>query len=556
MENYLRNIGTNKELFEAGYDKVKPIMDSLGFSSFRTGQWEIIRSLMSGTDTIGVLPTGSGKSLTFILPALIHDWQVVVFSPLIALMRDQVASLHEMGLKAAKLNSESTTAEVMSALDSWVKKKIQFLYVAPERLKDQQFQAIMEKLPPSFVVLDEAHTLSQWAPSFRPAYTKVGEFIKQYQPRVVGAFTATATDNICKDIKDVLFIPEAMLLDFSQSRPNLVQHNLSASNAEEARIMVRNLLKDSNESAIVYVPTQKDTETMKAFLDSQGVPATWYHADVPPTQKKSNQDDFMHGCIPVMVATNAFGMGIDKGDIRKVIFAGLPQNIEEYSQGIGRGGRDGETCLCYLIDTPDSRYMQELLYTKSNPTAEDVTSLYAYLKSRVNSKNTIAKTAEEMAKELPGVEINAAMGVLVRYKVVERSSPTAKIAHIKFLESGAENKKWQELLPVVRQEGLPTANDYYEVDLESLVRVFGKRLETIRAWIRDLVKINAIEFVPPFKGKVTTIIGDISLVDLDDVRKRTKLEAQRYRLVRELAGLPDAQMEDYVREYFKSGGLK
>lgn len=331
-----------------------------GYSSFRKGQEKIISSLLDGRDVFAIMPTGSGKSLCYQIPALAFDGITLVVSPLISLMQDQVRSLIAMGVRAAYLNSSLTPRQIQLATENAAKGVYKIIYVAPERLNTPNFLNFAVNSSISLVAVDEAHCISQWGQDFRPAYLRINEFIAKLKKRPpVAAFTATATDRVKKDINKKLGLVHPLRYTGGFDRPNLyfsIEESLNK--LEYTR---KYIAAHKDDSGIIYCSTRKETERTADVLSSCGVSVRAYHAGMKDADRKTVQEDFIYGKVKVISATNAFGMGIDKPDVRYVIHMNMPARMEDYYQQAGRAGRDGEQADCILLYSPSdiilNRYM-------------------------------------------------------------------------------------------------------------------------------------------------------------------------------------------------------
>ena len=319
-----------------------------GFKHFRSGQEEVIDSILSGRDALAVMPTGAGKSVCYQVPRLMFDGVTLVSSPLISLMKDQVNALTSMGIRAAYLNRSLNNVQYNKALDNMSRGMYKIVYVAPERLVSERFVQVCRSLEISLVAVDEAHCVSQWGQDFRPGYLNIARFISGLPVRpVVSAFTATATKDVKTDIVNLLQLHEPVVLTTGFDRPNLF---FSVMRPSKKRDTLLKLIKErSGKTGIVYCSTRKKVEEISEFLCSQGFSATRYHAGLTDEERLKNQEDFVYDRKRIMVATNAFGMGIDKSDVRFVIHYNMPKNIESYYQEAGRAGRDGEDSDCILL---------------------------------------------------------------------------------------------------------------------------------------------------------------------------------------------------------------
>ena len=319
-----------------------------GYSQFRQGQETLIDSILAGKDTLGIMPTGAGKSICYQVPALMMEGITLVISPLISLMKDQVGALNAAGIHAAYLNSSLTPGQYMKALNFARQGRYPIIYVAPERLMTDAFLDFALNARISMVAVDEAHCVSQWGQDFRPSYLKIVEFIDQLKTRpVVSAFTATATSQVREDIVRILKLREPTVLTTGFDRSNL--YFAVKSPKDRYASMVNDLERHRGESGIIYCLTRKTVEEVCGKLIQDGFPATRYHAGLSDEERRRNQDDFIYDRSPIMVATNAFGMGIDKSNVRYVIHYNMPKNMESYYQEAGRAGRDGEPAECILI---------------------------------------------------------------------------------------------------------------------------------------------------------------------------------------------------------------
>ena len=332
-------------------DKLSVLKDYFGHDSFRDGQERIVDALLDGRDALCIMPTGAGKSMCYQIPALLFDGVTIVVSPLISLMKDQVGSLVQSGVPAAYINSSLSYPQFLRVLSNTEHGKYKIIYVAPERLLTDGFLDTCKKIKISMVAVDEAHCVSQWGQDFRPSYLKIVSFIKSLENRpIVGAFTATATNDVKEDIKKILRLENPFEITTGFDRPILFFGVIKSSSKDEKLI---DLIRERGDrSGIVYCATRKNVESVCELLCDNGFSATRYHAGLDEYERRKNQEDFVFDRKNIMVATNAFGMGIDKSNVTYVIHYNMPKNIESYYQEAGRAGRDGGEADCILLYSP------------------------------------------------------------------------------------------------------------------------------------------------------------------------------------------------------------
>lgn len=336
-----------------------------GYDSFREGQKKIIEAILSGRDALAIMPTGAGKSVCYQVPALMLPGVTLVISPLISLMQDQVKALNEAGIHAAFINSSLTEGQISKAIRLAGAGTYKIIYVAPERLESREFLDFASRADISMVTVDEAHCISQWGQDFRPSYLKIVDFVRNLPRRpVVSAFTATATEEVKNDILCTLNLLEPDVVVTGFDRENLYYRVENIRRKDD--FVVDYIEKHPKDSGIIYCATRKNVDSLFELLFKKGVPVTKYHAGMDNETRKKNQDDFIYDRTPVIVATNAFGMGIDKSNVRYVIHYNMPQSMENYYQEAGRAGRDGEASQCILLFSPQDIVINRFLLEKKD----------------------------------------------------------------------------------------------------------------------------------------------------------------------------------------------
>lgn len=335
-----------------------------GYPDFREGQKKVIASLLDGSDTLGIMPTGGGKSICYQIPALMMGGTTIVISPLISLMKDQVDGLDTIGVPAAYINSSLSYAQVELRIRKAAQGEYRLLYVAPERFESERFLDLLSELAVPMVAVDEAHCVSQWGHDFRPSYMRINQLVEHLPNRpLLAAFTATATDQVREDIVKHLKLRDPQVYVTGFARENL---SFSVVKGENKRDVLMNVVREHDgDAGIVYAATRKEVDQLCEYLRRQGIPAGKYHAGLTDKERAHAQEQFLYDEVRVMVASNAFGMGIDKSNVRYVIHYNMPKNMEAYYQEAGRAGRDGEPSDCILLFSPQDIHIQKFLIEQS-----------------------------------------------------------------------------------------------------------------------------------------------------------------------------------------------
>ena len=479
-----------------------------GYEDFRGIQREIIESVGSGRDTLGLMPTGGGKSITFQVPALAQEGVCLVITPLIALMKDQVSHLRQRGIRAAAIHSDMTHSAILQALDNCVYGGTQILYVSPERLHSELFQAKFRHMKVSFITIDEAHCISQWGYDFRPSYLHIAE-IRQLKPEIpVLALTATATKEVVEDIQEQLRFKEKNVFRMSFERKNLAYVVRKATDKPSE---LRHILNSVKGSAIVYARSRKRTKETAEWLVSQGISATYYHAGLDVDVKDRHQQAWVNNEKRVMVATNAFGMGIDKPDVRLVIHIDSPDSLEAYFQEAGRAGRDGKKAYAVLLyDSSDARKLSKRV-AQTYPEKEYIRDVYEHLAYffQVGTGTGRGRTFEFSIdkfcvtyKYFP-VLVNSALQILERSGYIHYEADPDNSARILFL---LERNDLYFLENTTREtEVVITAllrlygglfTDYVYIDEGFVANEAGLTQPQVYMVLKELSKRHIVDFIP------------------------------------------------------------
>lgn len=479
-----------------------------GYEDFRGIQREIIESVSSGRDTLGLMPTGGGKSITFQVPALAQEGVCLVITPLIALMKDQVSHLRQRGIRAAAIHSDMTHSAILQALDNCVYGGTQILYVSPERLHSELFQAKFRHMKVSFITVDEAHCISQWGYDFRPSYLHIAE-IRQLKPEIpVLALTATATKEVVEDIQEQLRFKEKNVFRMSFERKNLAYVVRKATDKPSE---LRHILNSVNGSAIVYARSRKRTKETAEWLVSQGISATYYHAGLDVDVKDRHQQAWVNNEKRVMVATNAFGMGIDKPDVRLVIHIDSPDSLEAYFQEAGRAGRDGKKAYAVLLyDSSDARKLSKRV-AQTYPEKEYIRDVYEHLAYffQVGTGTGRGRTFEFSIdkfcvtyKYFP-VLVNSALQILERSGYIHYEADPDNSARILFLLERNDlyflentTKETEAVITALLRLYGGLFTDYVYIDEGFVANEAGLTQPQVYMVLKELSKRHIVDFIP------------------------------------------------------------
>jgi len=548
---------------------INTLQKYFGYSQFRKGQEEIILSILEAKDTLAIMPTSGGKSLCYQLPALLLKGTAIVISPLIALMKDQVDSLSKKGILATYINSSLASDETEKRLTQAAQGDFKLLYIAPERLKNKHFKKALASFDISFLAVDEAHCISEWGHDFRPSYLNIAESLEIIGHIPIIALTATATPDVQDDIINSLRMEEVNRFVRGFDRPNL---NYTTETTTEKINRVVDICKQTNEgSTIVYCGSRKRVESFTEGLMQFGLKVISYHAGLADNFRKYAQEKFIHDETKIIVATNAFGLGIDKPDVRNVIHVDLPSSIESYYQEAGRAGRDGKSSDCIMLYHQTDRRLQDFFINSTFPSYENITNVYNYL-FNINSTSLGCKSFESIylsdaeignSINLPALTVHSVIDLLEREKILRRGS-TQGLASLQITTSeerlieyyhNVDSKKRKVLEALLRGISSDVFNRQVQFDIQHFMKKYDINYDEMRDSVRAFEFSDLIRFQFPGFSKgislLTERLNPIELpIDFKAYSKRRENAVKKLNIVQQYAETSECK-RNFILNYFR-----
>ncbi len=550
------------------------MFDEFGFTAFREGQREIVESIIAGNSTLAILPTGAGKSLCFQLPALMSEKPSIVISPMISLMKDQVDKLNAKKLRAGFINSAQSFRESESVLSDVINGRIKLLYLSPEKISSHNFSSRLKEIDWQYLFVDEAHCISEWGHNFRPSYRKIYDFAKEIGMPVISAFTATATPEVRKDIVLQLGMQNPKIFVSGFERPNL---KLNVLRPKDKKSKLAAILRSGGLPAVVYCSTRKETEEVADFLRLHGFAVNHYHAGLSAELRKLVQEDFIDDKLEVIVATNAFGMGIDKKDIRTIVHYNIPASLEHYYQEIGRAGRDGLPAEIFLLYSKRDFSVHEYLIENSYPSDEEIKAVYSgladymtialgsFFEKAIAIDKSVLKFFEK--KNITSAKLENALKSLEESGYVQLSKPQGNEYKIQYLLSPRDlkiyikkiaKKEYAEILYALARLYLSAPfSEPVKISLHNVSGSTGLRQNDVREKLRELDLLGILKFEEPNEFVTARLITTrVRTADLQISNERNEeligRAKEKLRKMKSYAETEKCRM-GFILEYFGGG---
>lgn len=536
-----------------GFKRLPAVLQAMGFTELRAGQDKAVKSIMAQRDSVVILPTSTGKSACFVIPTLCMGWKAILIYPLVALMRDQATSMQRRGLSAASISSQESDAHNASVLRSWACGELQFMLVSPERFANEEWSNVVTQFPPDLVALDEAHTFAAWADTFRHGYKVCGHFIQKVQPKVVVALSATLSDTAEAEVREGLGIQDAKLIYHYPRRENLHLSSLYLDRMSQAPPWV---VDNCQGATIVYASTRKRTEEYAEALSRYTKrPVSFYHGGMKQQDRKYVQDRFMSQSDAIISATNAFGMGVDKPDIRNVVHFDIPGDLVALAQEVGRAGRDGKDAFCTIIPTQEGIRTRRHFIRCGNPTPDDVKRFYqAAVSMREGRSGAITAKREEIARRasIDPFAIQSIMTFCLGEHIFHHDSDAARQHRVRFAEvipslTTVEMETRQAIWDVgINRDG------WWEFDVEALSEQCAREPAAVMSRLRKLHDKGYIEWVRASSTRPLRVgksIHEVPKEAFDRLAMKAERAESDLQLVLDYADTADDEKHDFLEAH-------
>ena len=556
----IRQLNTKEKNLLVYIDNLQKLLKIFGYKDLRPSQKDPIFHLFNGQDLLFVTPTSSGKSFCYIAPALCMGLKTVVFFPLVSLIQDQAYQLRLKGCNVGEITSNVSQKETQQALIDWENGLLDFLFIAPERLNSPNFMELMEKVPPDFVVVDEIHSASEYGENFRSSYKLIAPFIKKVCPKLFLGQTATMSQDVEKDVREIFDLHDTPKMVRAYSRPNLLYSIAPEMQNGYDDYIFREINAYPLVPTIVYCSSISKVKSLYATYGSSIIGgAMMYYGELKPSEKESNQQNFITGNVRVAFATNAFGMGINKADIGKVIFASFPGSIEELTQCFGRGGRNGCECKCILCPDEFSLRIQRNFIESGFPDEYCFQQTYKTLKNAQDSISGLVTLTISDIADIIGYDVRSVAAVCEFFKgygIIQRMSKSNK-AKIRYLDcpSKEEQDKLYEKFLKYRDKidflGVENEEDRcIDIEIDFLAQELGVGEETVKKNLKNFSDLGFIYYKKPFNSMPIKIIKSYSDFDYNKVIEKRNKKLEKLNSVIEYSLLPKNKLGNFLEDYY------
>ncbi len=546
-----RPLRFDEEMYQKGRRNLPRAIDEYGFTSLRPGQEKIVKPILGCTDTICILPTGGGKTACFVIPAMAHGWRLLVFSPLRALMKDQIEGLNERGIVAMSLSSDNSDAKNAEAIRGWISGECKILLVAPERLFNDNFMAAIRKAPPQMIAVDEAHVLEAWGDNFRSSYNRIGDLIDWINPQVIVALTATSSPEVERAVRRVFRMENAIKIDHYVRRDNL-----KLSSGEFTDLYdVTDKIEEIDGKVLVYCGTRAKCNVYACEIgEILGEPVGVYHAGVEKKAKELAQKAFKEGVTRVMCATNAFGMGVDIPDIRGVIHVVHPIDPEALSQEIGRAGRDGKESWCHTFHSKYALRLNRRFLSMGHPLEEEIRRVADLFEDKCDTARVVKLPKILIARmaAVPFGCVDSIQQILMSSGVTEPVKDGRNVKWVSVIEDDLIPSEEFDLFMMQVADATLDKDDegYIAYDASIVAARLGIGLRVLNDRLFNWSKEKIISSLSA--GEPRRIIGDVSMIDFPRLAVKRDRAYEKLEYVRGYFKVPDDRKHSYLEDYFKS----